>query len=531
MHARIGLVLGVLMLVSTLAAQSAPPFLSFSPLVGGCPGTMTLSGTPGGIPFVAIDTGPGPSVVPGLGLVELDLGPAFFVLVDGFASGQTLNSTGIFSLELPLPAVAATVTIYAQALVFEPAGAFLSPGATLTVFPAPQISWTPAPSSLPAEALTNEDTRVFDADSDGDQDLFVINSGAVSGVAPFSRLLINQGGAQSGVEGVFVDETSTRFQNPGTLAGLCAAASDVDQDGDLDLFFGTDDPTGTNLANLLFLNQGGAQGGLVGTFLSHPSFPGGSYETQSAVFVDIDGDSDPDLVLGNGVDRVAAPQPCELLLNVGGGSFLVDPAHFPTAPWNTPGETDDVVAGDFDQNGSKDLILIRDGVDIVLLNSGLGTFSATASGLLGITDNSTSGSVGDVDGDGDLDVYVTNLGAPDRLLRNDGAAGFSVITLPTSPSGSLRLDGAMADLDQDGDLDLVAAAHTLGGTERSFVMLNQGSASAFVAVLLPAPTLEVINSVVTGDMDGDGDQDIYLGNNGSFGPSAQDSLLFANLCF
>ena len=69
--------------------------------------------------------------------------------------------------------------------------------------------------------------------------------------------------------------------------------------------------------------------------------------------------------------------------------------------------------------------------------------------------------LGDVDGDGNLDVLVTNFGHPNEIWLGDGAGGFS--------DSGLRLSGdannsgaALGDLDGDGDLDIFLA-HFVGG--------------------------------------------------------------------
>jgi hypothetical protein len=67
--------------------------------------------------------------------------------------------------------------------------------------------------------------------------------------------------------------------------------------------------------------------------------------------------------------------------------------------------------------------------------------------------------VGDIDNDGDRDLYVTNLGA-DRLYRNDGRGIFEDITGPSGITlGGLSASAAFLDFDRDGDLDLFVSQY------------------------------------------------------------------------
>ena len=80
----------------------------------------------------------------------------------------------------------------------------------------------------------------------------------------------------------------------------------------------------------------------------------------------------------------------------------------------------------------------------------------------------TSGAaVADVDGDGDLDVYLTRIGRPNALLLNDGHGHFSDATARSGAGGPDPAQGssaaAFADVDGDGHPDLVLTAAGRGG--------------------------------------------------------------------
>ena len=100
----------------------------------------------------------------------------------------------------------------------------------------------------------------------------------------------------------------------------------------------------------------------------------------------------------------------------------------PTWVWGTQVAGFGVAWADFDNDNDPDFYLVRSRESNRLYrNEGTG-FTDIAVQHLGIDDSGdgSAGIWGDVDGDGDLDLYVTNFGESNRLYRNDGA-GFTDI--------------------------------------------------------------------------------------------------------
>jgi hypothetical protein len=111
--------------------------------------------------------------------------------------------------------------------------------------------------------------------------------------------------------------------------------------------------------------------------------------------------------------------------------------------------------------------------------------------------------LGDVDGDGDLDLLVATTSGTVSVRRNTGAGSYS-------GTQELALDGVarqlvLGDIDADGDLDLVAVLQS--GSVR--LLRNQGS-GVFTSASAPFPATDSGQGIMLGDVDADGDLDLVL---------------------
>lgn len=277
-----------------------------------------------------------------------------------------------------------------------------------------------------------------DADGDGDPDLLV---GFAPGDGSVLRLYRNHAG---------------RFEDITAAAGLTVESGavrqpvwlDLDGDGDLDLFVAFRDR-----ANAMFLNEGGRFRDVAAEIgLADPR------RSVGAVWFDYDQDGDLDLYVAN-MDG----DPNGLYRN-DGGSF-VEVAREAGAEWGgrTPADpangTVRPCVADLDGDGRLDLVTANYGPAGVLRNLGNGRFEdQSVRWGIAVDGRYDTCALADYDNDGRLDLYLNGtvtggVSYPDYLYRG-GATRFADVT----PAGlkALAADhGAQwADFDGDGDLDL-----------------------------------------------------------------------------
>ncbi|MDE2734032.1 MAG: CRTAC1 family protein [Gemmatimonadota bacterium] len=390
----------------------------------------------------------------------------------------------------------------------------------------------------------------FDYDGDGDLDVYAVNGAFIAAdprdVAPVNNLFLNDGQR-------FVS-VAAGVAHPGV--GMGVAAADYDSDGDLDLYLTNFGP------NALFRNDDGhfAEIG------RHTGVADARWGT-SCAFADYDRDGDLDLYVANYVayDPAAAradqvpymasyesyggqapvgyPHPdnfqgqADLLYrNDGAGRFVDVSAGAGIA--DASGKGLGVVFGDYDSDGWPDIYVANDAVrNFLYHNNRDGTFAERA-GLAGVAygqDGQMEAGMGvdwgDYNGDGVLDLTVTNFQAePNALYRGEGSF-FSVATfaagigLPSLPF--LGFGTQFFDPDLDGDLDLFAAnGHVLDNVrdidqstsygQRNLLFRNDGGRFAEISTAAgPGFSLErVSRGSATGDYDGDGDPDLLVFNSG-----------------
>ena len=269
--------------------------------------------------------------------------------------------------------------------------------------------------------------------------------------------------------------------------------ADLDGDGDPDVIVGNMDGS-----TRLYLNDGGAVFVDVSAIQLPPPFGGDS----GLALGDVEGDGDQDLLIGGSLT-----ESCRLYVNDGAARFTDE-----TALRMPPGiGRIEPLFGDLDGDGDLDLVLPRPlDQTLLLLNDGLGRFSDATVGRMPPDQDLGPGVLGDVDGDGDPDVVLASEDQ-DRLYLNDGAGFFTDVTATHLPQGSeVTTDTLLVDMDGDGDLDLVAGRDPNGADA---VFLNDANGVFSHAANLPNIPIGSSHtlSVAAGDVDGDLDVDVVLG--------------------
>lgn len=390
---------------------------------------------------------------------------------------------------------------------------------------------------------------LLDIEGDGDLDVYLVQGGRVpvggppGPDAPRNGLYRNDLSADGRL--TFTDVTDASATGDRGY-GMGCAVGDYDGDGDPDLYVTNYGP------NVLYRNDGG------GRFTDVTATAGVDDPrwTVSATFLDYDGDGDLDLFHVNYVafaddvlrecrttagDReyctplAYRAQSDVLYRNNGDGTF--SDVTVEAGLDGTPSSGLGVLATDFDDDGNADLYVANDAMANQLWMNRGGRFEETgltAGAALngdGAAEAGMGVTAGDIDDDGDEDLFVAHLfGETNTLYLNMGRGLFMDRTPRAGLAGpSRRMTGfgtRFLDYDNDGLLDVVVVNGGVAKVETQladpwpYKMANQlfrgvpgGRFEDVTAAAGPAfAVLESSRGVAVGDLDLDGGLDLVVTN-------------------
>jgi len=365
-----------------------------------------------------------------------------------------------------------------------------------------------------------------DLDNDGDEDIASpsFQNASLQAVPPV--FYENLGNGKD-----FTRKTISALANENTSISRGINIFDFNNDGKLDMYITRS--TESSYSDLLLINQGSWNftKTIVGPTLGY------NVAFRASSIADYDNDGFADIYISQS-DAFSNPLRNILLKNTAGnslteittGSFVTD-----------TNESREVSFADYDNDGDLDCFVTTTTTSQFnkLYKNTNGEFAAVT-GLIFDTDvirTSRTTSWGDIDNDGDLDLYVgssyTTVSNPtaiangtDRLYRNNGNGTFTRITSSVAEeTGTGTFGSAFGDIDNDGDLDLIAV-----NTGANSIFLNDGT-----GIFTKYNGSEMINhpnisetGVSMADYDKDGFLDIYPAKNTSTTEVVLPNLLYRN---
>lgn len=353
---------------------------------------------------------------------------------------------------------------------------------------------------------------------------------SVSGIAVAS----DDSGIRGGAPIAFTDVSASVLPSSYNVDARSASLADIDNDGDLDLFY-----QGASGSQRLLRNNLIGLGTLSFTEILG-NLPAGLGPSWSACWGDYDGDGFIDVFVGQ--SNVSSGAVGDVLKNDGTGVFTNESV---STGLDDPGFHQNVAWCDIDGDEDLDLILAMEGPiekhEIYLQGPGQ-VFAPVGAGVgfqeeVGV--KAYGMAIGDSDGDGDMDIYISTCRG-DNNIRNNfyenqlvdvGSLGFIDIADSNGTQFMTNSYGAeFYDFDDDGDLDLFMVG---ADSELSKIWRNDGGNQFTDVDTLTGHTLltDVAGDLNGGravDYDNDGDLDLFLHDHDDRNGSDTSRKLYRN---
>lgn len=351
----------------------------------------------------------------------------------------------------------------------------------------------------------------------GEQVSLSLTKAVASASGPLASPLVRQFTVATGGtgQGTFLTGPMMTPESPsrGTAVG------DVDGDGDLDVALAQ----GTLGGVRLLLNGGNAAGSGTGVFSSGPLVAvGGS--PQAVALADVDGDGDLDLLATNYESSATTVSVRLNGLNASGTNQGTFGGGQEVAVGQQPYG---LALGDVDGDGDLDLVVSNSsGRSVsIRLNGGdasgsmTGLFSAGETLALPIPSTPTGIALGDVDNDNDLDLLVTDgYNGTVRVYPNQGYAGSPGSSQFGSPTvlalGNSPVDVVLGDIDGDNDLDIAVSTLTNSWVGLFFNGSGAGGSMGTFGTPTVLTSVSTPTRIALTDVDADGDLDLLVANTG-----------------
>ena len=362
-------------------------------------------------------------------------------------------------------------------------------------------------STTSVDSVARADLALHDFNGDGYLDLLI--SGVNSSTnALETKLFINDSIGGFGVQ---------RVLNEDGYREAALAVADVDGVNGPDILLG-----GTIVGKEtthLYMNDGNANFSIA----SGTPFFAVSYSASK--FVDIDGDTDLDIVISGRLENLQ--RNTSIYRNDGTGAYTFDSLASAQLTGMRSGAID---FGDVDNDGDSDMLMTgltqNFGIRTILYkNDSTGSFTQTGTPFEHLA--FSAGQFVDFDNDNDLDVIVCGRNGSTqkstRLYRNNGSGSYSLY----GGSNIERVqDGAVAfaDVDNDNDLDLFISGENFFSAEVSRLYLNNGSGVFTLKTGTPFVGVKK-GGAAFADVDGDGDKDLLVNGENSSGDATANLYL------